>query len=87
MVVKKGLILKEVAGNYIVVAVGSAVKLLGGAVTLNSTGAFLWSILEKGAEIDDLVNALTKNYKVDNATAKKDAVEFIDKLQKANLLD
>ena len=86
MIVKKGLLLKEVAGNYIVVAVGSAVKLLSGAVTLNETGAFLWGNLEKGAEKEDLVNALLKNYKVDKDTAIKDVNAFIEKLEKANLL-
>lgn len=86
MNVKKGLLLKEVAGNYIVVAVGSAVKLLTGAVTLNETGAFLWEILTKGADENDLVRALCENYNVERKMAEKDVLEFINKLKKANLL-
>ena len=42
MKIKEGFILREVAGNYIVVAVGSAVKQFNGVITLNETGAFLW---------------------------------------------
>ncbi len=86
MHVKKGLLLKEVAGNYIVVAVGNAVKLLSGAVTLNETGAFLWKMLENGAEKQELISALLGNYNVDKNTAESDVNAFIEKLEKANLL-
>ncbi len=86
MNVKKGLLLKEVAGNYIVVAVGSAVKVLNGAITLNETGALLWKLLENGTDFDTLVNALTSEYGVEKSVAIKDVGEFLDKLQKADLL-
>lgn len=86
MNVKKGLLLKEIAGNYVVVAVGGAVKFLNGAVTLNQTGAFLWEMLEKGAEFDELVKALTSTYSVSETVATKDVNDFIEKLKKANLL-
>ncbi len=86
MNVKKGLLLKEVAGNYIVVAVGSAVKVLNGAITLNETGALLWKLLENGTDFDTLVNTLTSEYGVEKSVAIKDVGEFLDKLQKADLL-
>ena len=65
MKIKSGLILREVAENYIVVAVGEAVKEFNGLINLNSTGAFLWKILEKGAEEEDLVKAILEEYEID----------------------
>ena len=86
MIIKKGLMLKEIAGNYVVVAVGSATKTLNGVITLNKTGAFLWELLEKGAETDFLVCSLVSNFKVDKATATRDVEGFIARLKSADLL-
>ena len=47
MKIKQGFILREVAGSYLVVAVGEAVKRFNGVINLNETGAFLWRLLEK----------------------------------------
>ena len=86
MKIKEGFILREVAGNYIVVAVGSAVKTFNGVINLNKTGAFLWEILQKGTEKEDLVKALLEAYEVDEQTARNDVDMFIDRLQQANLI-
>ena len=86
MKIKDGFMLREVAGSYIVVAVGSAVKEFNGVINLNETGAFLWKILEKGAEKEDLLTALTAEYEVEEDLAKKDIDKFIEKLSEVNLL-
>jgi len=76
-----------VAGNYIVVAVGSAVKEFNGVINLNETGAFLWKRLQDGAEEEDLVQALLNEYDVEEELARKDVRSFIDKIQGAKLLN
>ena len=86
MKIKSGLILREVAENYIVVAVGEAVKEFNGLINLNSTGAFLWKILEKGAEEEDLVKALLEEYEIDEETAKNDVSLFVKKIKEAKLV-
>ncbi len=86
MKIKEGFILREVAGNNIVVAVGNAVKTFNGVINLNQTGAFLWKILQEGAEKEDLVKALLDAYEVDEQTAKSDVDVFIGRLQQANLI-
>lgn len=84
--IKDGFILREVAGNYLVVAVGSAVKEFNGYINLNETGAFLWKQLEKPNTFDGLLKALLSEYEVDEETAKKDVTQFIDKLVEAKLV-
>lgn len=86
MTLKKGLILKEVAGSYIVVAVGSAVKTLNGIITLNKTGAFLWKELESDKSEQELIDALLSRFDVQPETAKKDVIDFITAIKNANLL-
>ena len=86
MKIKDGFILREVAGSYLVVAVGTAVKQFNGMINLNETGAFLWRLLEKGATEEESVSALLKEYDVDEETAKADVKAFTNKLTEAGLL-
>ena len=87
MKIKQGYILREVAGNYIVVAVGEAVKNFNGIINLNETGAFLWKQLQEGATEEQLQKAMLEEYDVQEDVAQKDIKAFIDKLNEKGLLD
>ena len=86
MKIKKGYILREVAGNYIVVAVGDAVKNFNGIINLNETGAFLWKILQEGATEEQLKEKLLGEYDVSEEIAARDVKAFINKLSEAGLV-
>ena len=86
MKIKEGFILREVADSFIVVAIGDAVKSFNGVINLNETSALLWKTLEKGAEKEDLVNALLNNYEVERELAETDVEAFITKLTEAGLI-
>ena len=86
MKLKHGFVLKEIAGECIVVSVDSNLN-LEGIITLNSTAKMLWLVLEQGVEtIDELVTALTSEYEVDAETAKKAAENFVARLKELNFL-
>lgn len=87
MKIKEGYKLREVAGNYIVVATGKASKEFNGMINLNETGALLWRTLEKGAEEKDLINALLAEYEVDEATATTGVKAFIEKVVGAGFVE
>ncbi len=86
MKIKEGFILREIAGSFIVVAVGEAVKSFNGVINLNPTGALLWKKLSEGGDENDLLKALLDEYDVEEEVAKKDIELFIAKLKNANLL-
>ena len=86
MKIKEGFILREVAGSFIVVAVGEAVKTYNGLITLNETSAFLWNLLVKGATEDEVVGALLGEYEVEKEDAVKGVKSFINKLVEAKLV-
>ena len=86
MKIKDGFIIREVAGNFIVVAVGSAVKQFNGVITLNETGAILWKKLQEGCEKQDLIEVILNEYEVSEDVAEKDVASFIEKLEFAGLL-
>lgn len=80
MKLKDGFILRQVAGQTVVLPTGDDVD-LNMMITLNETGKFLWERLEKGAEKEELVAALLGEYDVDQATAAASVDRFVDKLK------
>lgn len=87
MKLKDGFILKNVAGNYIIVPVSGELVDLNAMITITQTGAFLWNILEKGATKDELIEAMTKEYDIDRETASSDIDTFINQLKSNKMLD
>ncbi len=86
MKVKDGYMLREVAGNSVVVAVGQASLDFNGLITLNGSGTMLWRMLETGVTEAALVAAVVDEYEVDPTRAQNDIEAFINKLKGANLL-
>ena len=80
MKLKDGFILREVAGQTVVIPSGDDLD-LNLMITLNGTGKFLWEKLEQGADMDQLVSALLAEYAVDEATAKVAVEAFVAKLE------
>ena len=78
--------LRQVADFWVVLPLGEKTLEFSGMINLNDTGAMLWQILEAGAEKEDLVKALTKEYDVSEQQALTDIEEFIDKLTLAGCL-
>ena len=85
MKLKEGFVLREIAGECVVVPVNKDLN-LNGMITLNSTAKTLWLALEKGADEDELVGALMSDYEVDENLARKATVDFVAKLKELDFL-
>ena len=79
MKLKTGFIIREVAGQVVVLPTGDELD-LNMMITLNDTGKFLWERLENGADKEELVAALLAEYDVDEETAKAGVDSFVEKL-------
>ena len=86
MKLKEKLVLRQVAGTWVVLPIGKDVINFDGMLNLNDTGVMLWKKLELGAEKQELIDALTSEYDVSEAQASADVEEFIEKLFKAGCL-
>lgn len=73
-------LLREVADTWVIVPVGQAAVEFSGMITLNSTGAYIWELLEKEQTLQTLAEALMAYYEVDQERAYQDAKSFVDKL-------
>lgn len=87
MKIKDGFIVREVAGQNIVVAVGETSETFSGMIRLNETGRLLWDKLSQGCDEDALVNAVVEEYDVDEKTARADAKKFIKTLLEVGVLE
>lgn len=88
MKIKNGFVVREIAGQYVVVALGQASKIFNGIIKLNESGKFIWDMLAKGAEKEEIVDALLGEYEgVDAALVGADVDKFINELKGANILE
>lgn len=85
MKIKDGFILREVAGEIVVLPSGDTLD-LNMMITLNDTGRFLWELLAKGSDEETLVNALLAEYDVDAETARRSVAGFVAKLNENGFL-
>lgn len=89
MKLKDGLILREVAGQFVIVPTGKRVQEILGVVYLNRMGFFLWSHIKNCEfEKEDLVSLLQSHYpQIDKKQLQSDVDVFIEALAKNRLLD
>lgn len=89
MKIKNGYLVHEVAGNYVVIKIGQEAVNFNGLITISESAKELWDLLNRpnGAELDELVNKLLNEYDIDEETARKDTLEFIESLKANNILE
>lgn len=89
MKIKKGYLVHEVAGNFVVIKIGQEAVNFNGLITLSESAKLLWDLLsrEEGATNSELVNKLLEEYEIDEETASKDVLEFVDSLKKNEILE
>jgi len=88
MKIKDGFVLTEAAGNSLVVAVGDMADKFSGYVKLNSTGAFIWKLIEnKDRSVDEIAASVAKEYEISEDVAKRDILAFEKTLGDAGILE
>ena len=87
MKIKNNFVLKKIAGSYVVVPVRTRAVDFSGIIKLTESGAFLWKLLEKGADRDELIKKMLEEYAVDEAPAAADIDRFVAKLREADLIE
>lgn len=86
MKVEKEFVLREIAGDYVIIPTGRTVLSFNGLITVNEIGAFLWNHLQENVTVEELVNYVLDEYEVDEETAREDILEFLDTLVNGGIL-
>ena len=77
--------LRKVGGMNIVVS--TAGMDFQGIITVNETAEFIWRMLEKGAEKQEIISALAAEYNETQEKIAPDVEEFINKLKGAGIVE
>lgn len=86
MKVKKELVLRELAGDYALIPIGSDILKNNGLFSLTETGARIWQLLPEAGTERDIVDALLEEYETDRSTLEKDVREFLEQLRELEIL-
>lgn len=89
MKLKDGLILREVAGQYVIVPTGKRVQEVTNIVYISSSAAYLWNYMKDHEfEKEDLVKRIMEHYTgVTEERASDDVDRFLKILSKNYILD
>ncbi len=85
MKLKDGFILREVAGQTVVLPFGDDLD-PNMMITLNEVGKFIWQLLDSDTDEAAIVSEILKEYDVDKATAETAVSNFIQKLRDNDFL-
>ena len=87
MKIREGFLLRNVAGNNVVVPIGQATLDFNGMMSLNETVAFIFSKMLDGTTKEQLIEDLISEYEVERKIAQKDVDDFIKKVEGEGLLE
>lgn len=80
-------IMREIAGEYVLVPIGKRALTFQGLVTMNEVGALIWEMMEKESDIDQIVSGILDEYEVDEQMARKDVLDFIGFLKDCQIIE
>lgn len=87
MKLKSEFVLGSFSDNFFAVSVNNSADSDNVFITMNSTGEFVFNLLQNEISYDEVINKLTDKYDIDEDTAKDDFDIFLAKLREAGILD
>ena len=79
-ITKDRYVLREIAGESILVSVGDGVADFCGIVKLNASAKVIWNTLQSGAGKEELVQALVDAFSISEEKAKEDVEKSLELL-------
>ena len=86
MKLEKEFVLREIAGDYVIIPVGKTVIEFNGLITVNEVGVSIWNMLQNEVTFDQIVQGILNEYEVEESVAREDIREFLDQLSDGGIL-
>jgi hypothetical protein len=86
MKIRKSLLKREIAGESFLVPLGKSVYDSNGLFVLTELGSFIWDRLPEAESAEEILKAILAEYDVEEATARADLTQFLDKLRSMQIL-
>lgn len=87
MKIKKDYILREVAGEYLLIPVGEAALKMNGLISLSESAYLLYEQLQQDCQKKDLVQRMLQEYDVTESQASADIEMFLEQMRSIDMLE
>lgn len=77
----KHIVTRKTGNEYVLVPIANNIADMNSVYTLNETGAFIWEHLDGKRNVEEIINALIEEYKIDKESATADVLEFTENLK------
>ena len=78
--------LKSVAGDYVLIARGSAAIDFSSVILFNETGVFIWPHLDQLRTAKELAEMMISEFGAPEGAAEEDVQRFLDKMQAEGII-
>lgn len=86
MELKLDFVLREIAGDTLLVPTGQTALDLNGMLTLNEIGTEIWKMLPTVADEEEIVQKILQEYDASPEQVRADVLEFTGKLRELGIL-
>ena len=86
MKVNKQFVVKNIAGEIVIVATGNAIQNFNGLISVNEVADFIWTHLEECETPEDMIKMVLDEYEGDETKIRKEVTEFLDTLKKVGMI-
>lgn len=86
MNVKREFVLREIAGDLLLVPTGKTALDLNGMMTLNEVGAEIWKMLPEVKDEEEIVQRLLTEYEATAEQIRPDVSAFLGRLRELGIL-
>lgn len=86
MEIKNEYVIRNIAGDNILVPIGKTIDNFNGLIILNEMAKFIWEKMPEVKDEEELLNCILDEYEVDREVAKADLEEFLETLKKEKII-
>lgn len=87
MKIKGEFVMREVAGEILLIPVGQAALNMNAMITLDPVAALIWEAIGEGDDRASILNRILDRFDVTEEVASKDLDEFLEQMRQLDLLD
>jgi hypothetical protein len=73
---------RKTGKEYVLVPVTNNIADMHSVYTLNETGAFIWEQIDGRRSLEEIIDALTAEYDIDEKNAEADVFSFVENMSK-----
>ena len=86
MEIKNEYIMRNIAGDDVLVPIGKTINNFNGLIILNEMAKFIWEKMPQAKDEEERLNYILDEYEVEREVAKADLDEFLEMLKKENII-